>query len=200
VRINCVSNLPHNLAFSPLVSSLPTEIYFFMRCTSLTLSNNFVAPMCNSCDIPTVNNANSSMSTTQASKPGKDDAIQLNLVSHQQTSVSGHQIKICALKWRSISAQFLSLFRNTPTPTQRTIVCRPITPIMYISVSQTFLLKGPFCLWKYITADSHIFAHGNIGYPDYRYPKLNIYMSELILDRYLYIPVAYVTLHLMIWR
>ena len=74
-----ISNLPHNFAFSPLVTSLPTEIYFSMRCTSLTLSNNCVAPMCSSCDIPTVNNANSSMSTTQASKTGKDDAIQLNL-------------------------------------------------------------------------------------------------------------------------
>jgi hypothetical protein len=86
------------------------------------------------------------MSTTPASEPGKDDAIQLNLVSHQQTSVSGHQIKFCALTWRSISAQFLSRFRNTPTPTQRTIACRPYTPIMYISVSKSFLLKGPFCL------------------------------------------------------
>ena len=74
-----ITNLPHNLAFSPLGTSPPKEIYFFMRCTSLTLSNDCVASMCSSCDIPTVNNANSSMSTTQASKTGKDDVIKLNL-------------------------------------------------------------------------------------------------------------------------
>ena len=31
------------------------------------------------------------------------------------------------------------------------------------------------------------------------YPKLKIYISALILDRYWYIPVAYVTMHSMIW-
>ena len=35
---------------------------------------------------------------------------------------------------------------------------------------------------KNITADPHILAHGTTVCPDYRYPKLNIYMSELILD------------------
>ena len=35
-------------------------------------------------------------------------------------------------------------------------------------------------------------AHVNIMFPDHRYPKLKIYISELILDGYKYIPVAYV--------
>ena len=143
-----VSNIPHNVAFSPLVTSLPTDIYFFMRCTSLTLSNNCVASICSSCDIPPVNNANSSMSTTQASKTGKDDAIKLNLLSHQQTSPSRHQLEFCALTQCSISAQFLSRLQKTPTSTQRTIVCRANTQITYTTVSQKFLLRDSFCLRK----------------------------------------------------
>jgi hypothetical protein len=38
--------------------------------------------------------------------------------------------------------------------------------------------------------DLHSLAHVNMEYPDDRYPKLQIYVSELILDRYEYIPVA----------
>jgi hypothetical protein len=34
--------------------------------------------------------------------------------------------------------------------------------------------------------------------PDDSYPKLDIYATELILDSYEYIPVAYVTMHCMI--
>jgi hypothetical protein len=66
-----------------------------------------------------------------------------------------------------------------------------------ISVFQTFLLAGPFWLRK-ITTGPHILAHVNIEYPDDGHPKLKIYISELILDSYKYIPVAYVTMHCVI--
>jgi len=36
----------------------------------------------------------------------------------------------------------------------------------------------------------HILAHINREYADDRYPKLKIYISELIADSYQYIPVA----------
>jgi len=45
------------------------------------------------------------------------------------------------------------------------------------------------------TADPHILAHVNIKWPDCSYPKLKMYISELILDTYEYVPVAYVTVH-----
>jgi hypothetical protein len=48
-----------------------------------------------------------------------------------------------------------------------------------------------------ITTDPHILANVLTGFPDDRYPKLKIYISEVILDRYEYIPVAYVTMHYM---
>ena len=56
---------------------------------------------------------------------------------------------------------------------------------------------GPIWLRK-ITTDPHILAHVEIECPDDRYPKLNMYISELILDNYECIPVAYVTMHCMI--
>jgi hypothetical protein len=46
--------------------------------------------------------------------------------------------------------------------------------------------------------DLRILALINIERPDGRYPKLKIYISELILDSYKYIPVAYVRMHCMI--
>jgi len=46
--------------------------------------------------------------------------------------------------------------------------------------------------------DPHIIAHVNLKCPDDRYPKLKIYISELILCSYKCIPVAYVTVHCMI--
>jgi len=49
-----------------------------------------------------------------------------------------------------------------------------------------------------ITTNSHVCAHVNIEYPDDRYPKLKILVSELISDRYDYITVASVTMHCMI--
>jgi hypothetical protein len=48
------------------------------------------------------------------------------------------------------------------------------------------LLTDPFWLRK-ITTDSHILAQVNIECPDDRYPKLKIYISELILNNYEYI-------------
>jgi hypothetical protein len=56
------------------------------------------------------------------------------------------------------------------------------------------LLVDPVWLRK-ITTDTHILALANTDSPDDRYPKLKIYISELILDSYEYIPVAYITTH-----
>jgi hypothetical protein len=60
-----------------------------------------------------------------------------------------------------------------------------------------FLLADLLWLRKIIT-DPHILAHVNMECPDDRYPKLDIYISELILDSYEYIPVVYVTVYCMI--
>ena len=60
-----------------------------------------------------------------------------------------------------------------------------------------FLLADLLWLRKIIT-DPHILAHVNMECPDDSYPKLDIYISELILDSYEYIPVVYVTVHCMI--
>jgi hypothetical protein len=38
--------------------------------------------------------------------------------------------------------------------------------------------------------DPYILAHANTGCPDDRYPKLKIYISDLISDSYQYIPVV----------
>jgi hypothetical protein len=48
---------------------------------------------------------------------------------------------------------------------------------------------------KNITTDPQIFALPNKECPDDRYPKLKIYISEMILDSYEHIPVAYVKTH-----
>ena len=45
------------------------------------------------------------------------------------------------------------------------------------------LLADPFCLQK-ISTDPHILAHVNIECPVHMYPKLKIYISGLIVDRY----------------
>jgi hypothetical protein len=55
--------------------------------------------------------------------------------------------------------------------------------IVQSSASQTFLFEDPFCPRK-ITTDPHILVHFNIVCPNDRYPKLKIYNSKLILDRY----------------
>jgi hypothetical protein len=57
------------------------------------------------------------------------------------------------------------------------------------SVSQNFLLADPFRFRK-ITTDPHIVADVNIECPDERYPKLNTYFSELILESQEYTTVA----------
>jgi hypothetical protein len=46
--------------------------------------------------------------------------------------------------------------------------------------------------------DPYILVHIYIEYPDDRYAKLKIYVSELILDSCEYILVAYITMHCMI--
>jgi len=51
-----------------------------------------------------------------------------------------------------------------------------------------FFLADPFWL-REITTDPHILADVNIVCPDDRCPELKVYISEVILDRYEYIPV-----------
>jgi hypothetical protein len=65
------------------------------------------------------------------------------------------------------------------------------------SMSQTPLLADPFSLLT-VTADPHILGHVNRQCADDRCPKLKICMSEVILDSYEYMPVAYVTMNCMI--
>jgi len=42
-------------------------------------------------------------------------------------------------------------------------------------------------------------VHVNVECPDDRYPKFKIYISELMLVRYKYVPVAYITMHCRIY-
>jgi hypothetical protein len=51
----------------------------------------------------------------------------------------------------------------------------------------------PSCFRK-LTTDPHILAHVNIVPSEDRYPKLNIYISEMVLDSCSYIPVIHVTM------
>ena len=67
----------------------------------------------------------------------------------------------------------------------------------YTCVSQTFLPAEPFRLRK-LTTDPHSLADVNIVCTDDRDPKLTLYIPELILDRYEWRPVAYVTTYCMI--
>ena len=56
------------------------------------------------------------------------------------------------------------------------------TTLYVITVFPTlFLFADPFWLGKR-TTDPHILAHENMEYPNDRYPKLKMYISELILD------------------
>jgi hypothetical protein len=59
-----------------------------------------------------------------------------------------------------------------------------------------YFCSGPFWHGK-INMDTHIFVQVNIVCPVKRYPKLNIYISEMILGRY--ILVAYITICCMIY-
>jgi hypothetical protein len=76
--------------------------------------------------------------------------------------------------------------------------CKCYLAFIWSNVSQTLLLADPFWLRKIIT-DPHILAQVNIERPDDRWPKLKMYVSELILDSYEYIAVAYIKMHCMIW-
>jgi len=62
----------------------------------------------------------------------------------------------------------------------------------------TLVLPADLFWLRKITTDPHILDHANIEFTDDRYSKLQIYVSELILDSYEYIPVVYVTMHCMI--
>jgi hypothetical protein len=64
-------------------------------------------------------------------------------------------------------------------------------------VPQTSLLADSFWFRK-ITINEHILADLNTERPNGRYPKLNIHISELILDNYKYIPVAHVKMYCVI--
>jgi len=66
----------------------------------------------------------------------------------------------------------------------------------FITVFITVLSKF-VCSLRKITMGSHILAHVSIECLDDRDPKLKI-ISELNLDSYEYIPVAYTTMHCMI--
>jgi len=69
--------------------------------------------------------------------------------------------------------------------------------IIYTNVSQTFFLADPFWFRK-ITTDLHILAHVDTEFSGDRYTKLNMCISELILDRSEYIPVVCITLHCVV--
>jgi len=60
-----------------------------------------------------------------------------------------------------------------------------------------FFARVPFWLLK-INTGPYTLAHVNVDCPDDRKSKLKIYTSELILCRYEFISVAYVTMHCMI--
>ena len=74
-----------------------------------------------------------------------------------------------------------------------------INYVVYITLLQCFsnvFARGPLLISK-ITTYFSILAHVKIECPDYRYPKLNIFMSELIVVSGKYIPVANVTMQCM---
>ena len=74
-----------------------------------------------------------------------------------------------------------TLFHNLLTYHSATLTSKQRFFSLYCSVPQYFCLGAPFGLRK-VTTDPHILAHVNIQCPDERYPKLKIYISELILD------------------
>jgi len=59
------------------------------------------------------------------------------------------------------------------------------------------VFKDPFWLRK-ITTYPHILVNINIECPDDRYPKLKSYISEMILDSYECVAVAYVTMQCVV--
>jgi len=59
------------------------------------------------------------------------------------------------------------------------------------------MLSDPFWFRK-ITTDTYILTHVKVQSPDERCPKLDIYISELILDGYEHMLVIYIIMHCMI--
>lgn len=62
---------------------------------------------------------------------------------------------------------------------------------LQVGVSQNFLLADLLWLQK-IPKYPHVLAHVNIKCSDHRYPKLKTCISELILNCYEYVAVAYI--------
>ena len=60
-----------------------------------------------------------------------------------------------------------------------------------------FFAREPILASKNNQGTSHP-CWRNIEWPDEWYPKLKIYISEMILDSYEYVPIAYVVMHCMI--
>jgi hypothetical protein len=71
--------------------------------------------------------------------------------------------------------------------------------LLYISNQcfPTFFACGPVLALKN-NYRSYILAHVNIECLNDRYPKLKIYISDVILDSRKLIPVAYATMHTMV--
>jgi hypothetical protein len=73
-----------------------------------------------------------------------------------------------------------------------------ILPLLYTSVSQTFLFPYPFW-FRNVSKDPQFLAHVNILWLDDRHPELKIYIPEIILDTCEHAPVTFVTMLCMIW-
>jgi len=89
---------------------------------------------------------------------------------------------------------------NLHSFTSQTCIPLHLKPaFLYISNQRfpSFFACGPVLALKN-NHRSYILAHVNIECLDDRYPKLKIYISEMILDSYKYIPVAYATMHTMV--
>ena len=107
-------------------------------------------------------------------------------------------------KVKLIQTKFLACFGDKEN--SATLICKAAQRSFSSTVvPKRFFLTEPFGLRKIttflrqITTDPHILAHVNIVcMDDDRYTELNIYFSELVVDSYQYIPVAYVTVHCMI--
>ena len=91
-----------------------------------------------------------------------------------------------------------TLIKHTNCSTKCQCSVRDTKHILQRSVPQTFFYsRTPFWFRK-ITTDPHIIAQVNIDCPDDMNPKLYIYLSELILYSYKYIPVSYIIMRCMI--
>jgi len=68
-----------------------------------------------------------------------------------------------------------------------------------VKFRKLFSLRGPPFVFEKMTTNPHVLAHINTECTDDKYPKLYICILKLILDSCQYIPLAYVTMHCMIW-